>query len=120
MGKQRSIQTTIGRTPEDEQSAARAETSPAPPGGKLGIAVRPLTAEERKQANVQSGVVIERVAPGPAATAGLREGDVIIAFNNEAVNTPADLSRLADKAKGPVAALLLRDNARSYVPIPVK
>ncbi|HLU77462.1 MAG TPA: DegQ family serine endoprotease [Burkholderiales bacterium] len=119
-GKQQSIQVTVGRMPDEEQSAAGPETTPAPPGGKLGIAVRPLTAEERKQANVQSGVVIERVAPGPAATAGLREGDVIIAFNNEAVNTPADLSRLADKAKGPVAALILRDNARIYVPITVK
>src|SRR5690606_26199506 len=118
-GKQQKIQVTVGRMPDEEQSAG-AETTPAPPGGKLGIAVRTLTAEERKQANLQSGVVIERVAPGPAAAAGLRQGDIIIAFNNEAVNSAADLAQLAEKAKGPVAALILRDNARIYVPITIK
>nr|PZN01742.1 MAG: peptidase [Pseudomonadota bacterium] len=117
-GEKLNIKVTVARMPDDDQTAS--PETPSAPGGKLGIAVRALTPEERKQAKVDGGVVIERIGPGPAASAGLRQGDVILAFNNAPVNSPEDLAKLTAKAKGVVAVLVLRENSRIYVPITLK
>ena len=49
-------------------------------GGKLGLAVRPLSPDEQKQGNLKSGLVVER-SSGPAADAGIQQGDVVLAAN---------------------------------------
>ena len=44
-------------------------------GGKLGLAVRPLTGEEQRQANTKDGLVVER-SSGPAADAGIVDSHI--------------------------------------------
>ena len=56
-------------------------------------------------------------ASGPAAEAGIRQGDVLLAFNGEKITTPEQLRSLVNKAKGKAAVLVQRDEARIYVPI---
>ena len=60
-------------------------------------------------------MVVER-ADGPAAKAGIREGDVILAFGGEKVENPEQLKKLVDKANGNVPVLVKRDDATIYVP----
>jgi serine protease Do len=113
-GAKQDVRVTVGETPADKVAAAAPGEEAKP--GKLGVAVRPLTAEERKARGVDAGVVVER-AEGPAAKAGIREGDVILAFGAEKVETPEQLKKLVDKAAGSVPVLVRRDDATIYVPV---
>ena len=89
------------------------------PGGKLGLAVRALTAEERKElGGAAAGLVVE-AATGPAAKAGLRRGDLITAVNGQAVKSVEELRALVEKSKDTVALLVRRGDATVFVPIEI-
>ena len=65
-GEARELTVTLGMArPESSPTASAA----GPDQGRLGLSVRPLTAQEREQAKVAGGVLVEEVA-GPAARAG--------------------------------------------------
>ncbi len=98
-----------------EQAAANDEP-PAQPSAKLGLSLRPLTGDEKQQIGARSGLVVEDVS-GPAAAAGIVPGDVILAVNNQPVNSIAELRRLLPHAKGSVAMLVQRENQRIYIPV---
>jgi serine protease Do len=99
--------------------ARNSRSSPGERGGKLGLAVRPLTPEEKQElGGGAQGVVVEQVG-GPAARAGLRPGDVITAVNGTPVRSPDDLRKQVDKAKGSVALLVRRGEASIFVPIEI-
>ena len=87
-------------------------------GGKLGLAVRPLTEQEQRQGNVKGGLVVER-ASGPAAEAGIQPGDVVLAANGSPVNNADDLRGAVEKSKGHIALLILRGDTRLFVPVRV-
>jgi serine protease Do len=87
-------------------------------GGKLGLAVRPLTSEEKSQANTQHGVLVEK-AQGPAAQAGLQPGDVVLAANGAPVTSVDDLRNAVEKSKGHIALLIQRGDTRIFVPVRV-
>ena len=72
----------LGISARDQRTAR--QPGSAAEGGKLGLAVRPLTAEEQRQANTHGGLVVER-ASGPAADAGIQPGDVVLAANGAPV-----------------------------------
>ena len=112
-GAVRDVRIAVGEMAPDQVASAPAAA--APDGGKLGLALRPLSPEERNQFK-SDGLVVES-ATGPAAEAGIREGDVVLAFNGEKVTSVEQLRKLVGKAKGKAAVLVQRDDARIYVPI---
>jgi Do/DeqQ family serine protease len=79
--------------------------------GKLGIAVEQMSAEIAKQLGVPpttQGVVVTEVDPdGPAAEAGLTQGDIIVEINRQPVKSPDDLQKGLDKAGGKKSLLLI-------------
>jgi serine protease Do len=87
-------------------------------GGKLGLAVRPLTGEEKQQSNTQHGVLVEK-ATGPALAAGLQPGDVVLAANGAPVTSVEDLRNAVEKSKGHIALLVKRGDAQIFVPVRV-
>ena len=113
-GKAKTLTATVGEL-TDRTTLAQANGEAAQ-GGKLGVAVRPLSPEERKEADVPNGVVVEDVA-GAAAKAGVRQGDVIIAVNNTPVKSPEQLKELIGKAGKTVALLVQREDARIFIPV---
>ena len=113
-GATQNLRVTVGEMPAEKVAAAGAGDDAKP--AKLGVSVRPLTAEERKTLGINAGVVVERV-DGPAAKAGIRQGDVILAFGAEKVENPEQLKKLVDKANGNVPVLVRRDDATIYVPV---
>jgi serine protease Do len=67
----------------------------------LGVStgLRAFTGEERARWGQHAGalIVADPRAGGPAAAAGLRRGDVIVAFDGEPVDEPGALYRLLDR-----------------------
>jgi serine protease Do len=84
--------------------------------GHIGLALRQLTREERSQAKVDHGLVVENVA-GPAARAGINEGDVLLAINGKPVNSVADVKKVLDSKPKSVALLVDRNGDRIFVPV---
>ena len=112
-GKKQTLGVVIGEL-QNEQ-VAKAKHAPRD-NGKLGLAVRPLSGEERKELGVASGLVVEDVS-GPAARAGIRPGDVITSVNGAPVKSVQDLQKLVAKAKDSVALLVRRGDQSIFVPL---
>jgi serine protease Do len=104
-GKEQMLNVTVGTVPDANGKVASAE-SPASNSGKLGLAVHAS----------DEGLVVQD-ASGPAAAAGVQQGDVILAVNNQPVKSVQQLRGLIDKAGKHVALLVQRDDAKVYVPI---
>ena len=112
-GKQKTLSVNLG-----EMKVADAGNKAAPVAkGKLGLSARPLTPDERKQAEVSAGLVIENVNDGPAARAGLKPGDIILSVNGEKISSVDQLRAIVDKRGKRIALQILRDDQKRFVPI---
>jgi serine protease Do len=109
----RELRVRVGEA-KDVASAASATGREKP--GRLGLAVRPLTPEEKGQAGIEGGLVVE-AAEGPAAQAGIQAGDVVLALDGTRVDSVSQLRALVAKAAEHVALLVARGGARIFVPI---
>jgi serine protease Do len=114
-GKTKNVNVTIGEL-EDKANVASAKESAGQ--GKLGVAVRALSPEEKKSSGITEGVIVEDVG-GAAARAGVRAGDVIVSVNRTPVKTPEQLKELIGKAGKTVALLVQRDDARIFIPVTI-
>ncbi len=115
-GKPLDLNVTLGRADASADSAAASSDDAAAGGARLGLALRPLQPEERAQARLDHGLLVQD-AQGAAARAGLARGDVVLAINGQPVDSVAALRRvLAASGKG-VALLVWRDGAQLFVPI---
>lgn len=87
---------------------------------ELGIVVERLSPEQRKQMNVENGVIVTKVDPfGPAGLDGkLITGDVILSANGKAINTPKDLKEVVENSKKDVVLLRVQNgDTRRFVAI---
>jgi serine protease DegQ len=85
--------------------------------GRLGVAVQSLTPDlaEALSLDAKEGVVVNRVEPrSPADEAGVKKGDVIVAFRGAPIKSAQDLrNRIGLSAVGTEAPLtVLRDGKR--------
>ena len=85
-------------------------------GGRFGMALRPLQPEELRAAGVAGGLLIEAVS-GPAARAGIKPGDLLIAIGNEKVSSLAQASAAAGRSDKTAAVLVQRGGMTLYVPL---
>jgi serine protease Do len=116
-GKEQTLHVTVGELQAEKVALGGAESSDT---GKLGLAVQDLTPGQRKQLEVKGGVVVGGVN-GPAARAGLRRWDIVIAVNGEQIDSAKQFKSLVEKAPAdkPVALLIQRGDVRLYVPVTV-
>jgi serine protease Do len=89
---------------------------------KLGVTVQPMTADIARSLQLQDarGALVNDVqADGPAAAAGIRRGDVILAVNGVSVQSSNDLrNQVSSLAPGsPADVSLLRDGRRQSVSV---
>jgi serine protease Do len=84
--------------------------------GYLGVSVMPVTPEARQAAKLESsrGALVAETVPGsPAASAGIKPGDIIVAFQGETIGNPHDLTRrVAGTPPGTKVALRVARNGR--------
>jgi serine protease Do len=82
------------------------------------MTLRPLTKEEREQAGVPGGLVVED-AQGRAAEAGIQQGDVVLSVDGTPVQSVAQLRSLVHDHDKQAALLIQRGDARIFVPVGV-
>jgi len=86
---------------------------------RLGLALRPLSPEEKRQADTSGSLLVEDVS-GPAAAAGVQPGDIILGVNGKSVKSLDELRKAAGQRKGKVVALLVqRRDAQIFLPVRV-
>jgi len=109
----REVKVKLGQTTDDSAVAANDDGTSA---GRLGMMVRPLTADEKQQAELNDGLVVEGV-DGAAAEAGVRPGDIVIAANGTPVKSVEQLRSVVSGSKSHVALLVQRGDARLFMPV---
>ncbi len=122
-GKMQSIQLVVGEIPDDpiasnSNSDSSANTSKNDTVDRLGLRLAPLSSDQKEELSLTGGLLVIGVR-GPAANSGIREGDVVIAINNNDVTTIDQLKKLMkkyDKSRS-VALLVKRGDGSIYVPI---
>jgi serine protease Do len=101
----------------DEKSAkAEAGKKDAASQGKLGLALRPMQPEEKQEAGVDNGLVVQQ-ATGPAALAGVEPGDVLLSINGVPVKSIDQVRATVAKAEKSVALLIQRGDSKIFVPV---
>jgi len=115
-GKEQQLNITVADVPADETQVAQADSGAAANAKTLGLRVTELTAAQKKALGVSGGVRVAE-ASGPAARAGLREGDVILAIANTEVASVKDFEAALSKAdqRKPVNVLVRRDEWAQYL-----
>jgi serine protease Do len=121
-GSTRELQVTVAEMQPDQSPRARAQQE-AQPGAAaranaLGLAVADIPAERRAQLGIRNGVLVE-AAEGPAARAGLRQGDIVLSLDNQDVSSAAQFNELSGKLDRSRTHVLLvrRGDSAAFVPI---
>jgi len=100
---------TLATFPESEQQASATEDEQ--PAAWLGITARSLTADERAQAKVSSGVLVDNVEPGSTADdAGIQGGDIVLEVGKIRIGDMSDYNRAVRQFKSSENAVLFRIN----------
>ena len=103
---------------EPDRPRRVAQTTPQAPAQTtaIGVAVNDLSEAQKRELKLRSGVVVAAVE-GPAARAGLREGDVILSVNNSEISDAKQFNSVVgkvDKDK-PVSLMVRRGDWVNYL-----
>ncbi len=113
-GRQQTLNARLGDASDKAAQVAKADGGAEQ--GKLGLALRPLQPDEKREAGVDGGLLIQDTG-GPAATAGLQAGDVLVAVNGTPVKSVEQVRELIGKSSKSVALLIQRDGQKIFVPV---
>ncbi|CAE6730547.1 hypothetical protein R69888_02039 [Paraburkholderia haematera] len=83
---------------------------------RLGLVMHPLSEDERRARDLPVGLMVDGV-DGPAASAGIQPGDIVLSLNGTLVETQSEVASLEAKAGKEIAVLIQRNNARSFVSV---
>ncbi|MFA5676865.1 MAG: DegQ family serine endoprotease [Pseudomonas sp.] len=119
-GKRRQVTVEIGALPDEDTLASSGAPSPNAPSAtdnRMGLAVVELTDEQKKALDLNAGVVVREVRPGPGAMIGLRPGDVITNLNNRSIESAADFEKIASKlpVNRSISMRVIRQGRASYI-----
>jgi serine protease Do len=114
-GKSIDVTAKVGTQSE---SMTAGNNSPGTRGGagRLGLALRPLTPDERQQAGVAGGLVVEE-AQGASAEAGIQPGDVVLSVDGTPVTSVSQMRSIIEHHDKQVALLIQRGDTRIFIPV---
>ncbi len=123
----REVSVVVGEMPDEARAAQRSQRRgpgakpPSESVSRLGMTLSEPTAEQRKELKITGGILVEE-AQGPAAKAGIRRGDIILAVNNQDVKSLDQFTQLmAQFEKGKIVAMLVRRGGNAlYIPFRIE
>src|ERR1700730_9233252 len=118
-GKKQTVPVKVTELKEQQQTAkvgGRQKEHASNQASQFGLTVRQLDAQEKEQAETQGNLVVEEVT-GPAASAGVQPGDIILGVNGKRVKTVKELQDEAKSSGKNVALLIQREDAQIFVPL---
>jgi len=100
-----------------EPRIAAHETDASGPEGKLGLALRPLSADDKRRHGISEGLAVQSVAQRSAAhDAEVKAGDVLLMVRGRPVRDLAGFrEQLAAAPSAPLAVLLVRSGQRKFI-----
>jgi serine protease Do len=114
-GERKELQAKLGDASDKPAKVAKADADVGQ--GKLGLALRPLQPQEKREASVDNGLLIEDAA-GPSAQAGVQAGDVLLAINGTPAQSVEQVREVVAKAANKSVALLIqRGEDKIFVPV---
>jgi serine protease Do len=125
-GKQQQIRVKLGEfNPNATASMHRGGEGGGAPSGRLGIQATPVTPDVAAQLGISrntQGLAVIAVDPsGPAANAGIQQGDVIQQINHQPVRNANDVSSaLAKSDRRPALVQVLRGGQSLFIAVPLK
>ena len=111
---ERTIEARLGGADDGEKKIA--DAGAAGEHGQLGLSLRPLTRDEKRESKLDAGLVVEAVE-GAAARAGIEAGDVLLAINGKPVQSIDQLKSVLSGKPKSVALLVQRDGEKIFVPV---
>lgn len=119
-GKRQQLTVEIGALPDDDALASASTPAPGAPAAtdnRLGLVVVELSDEQKKALDLNAGVVVREVRPGPGAMIGLRPGDVLANLNNRPVGSVADFEKIARDlpVNRSISMRVIRQGRASYI-----
>ncbi len=124
-GEMHDMQITVGRLPDDEQSASNEPAEPRPDEiAQLGLSVIDIDAGVREELGLEEkgGALVGKVGSGPAEDAGIRRGDIVLMFDGVDVENAKHLRKLIEAAEGKrtVAVLVRRGDSPLFMALRLK
>ena len=113
-GKREEFTAKLGDASTKAEKLAKADDGAGK--GKLGLALRALQPQEKRETGVSQGLLIVDAA-GPAALAGVQPGDVLLAVNGTPIESVDQVRTIVAKATKSVALLIQRDGNKIFVPV---
>ncbi|WP_051481616.1 trypsin-like peptidase domain-containing protein [Paraburkholderia nodosa] len=106
-------------TDPNAQPAAAAAQGPRHAADRLGLIAHALSAEEKRSTGLPLGLMVE-ASTGPAASAGVRAGDVVLSLDDTLVESQEEAVALEAKATKSMSLLIQRNSARSFVAVKIR
>jgi len=107
---------------DDGDESEREESPKSMKLESLGLSVKPLSSQEKREAKVDNGVIVTDVKRySEAYNRGVGEGDIILEADKETLSSPKDLKSIIEKHKAGDALLLRvkRGNAINFVAVQI-
>ena len=131
-GKAETLTVSIGEQPlelaasSDIQADIQAQSTTVP--ARLGMALGELDDQNRRELGLNSdveGVLVTDIQPGgPAASRGVRRGDVIVMVNMQRVSVPEEVTKVVAKAVSQhsdnVVLLVHRQGQDRFLAVPIR
>jgi len=96
-GRSQTLWVKLGELPDQDETIARAEASKTTSDNRLNISVADLTDDQRKELEIDGGILVETVGDGAAGDAGIREGDIILRIDSKPVKNIDEFEKSIEK-----------------------
>ncbi len=120
-GKQKRLTVKIAELPAEDELAQKNNKPHTAKSNRLNIEVTTLTKEQKKRANVDSGVLVQSVADGAAAKAGIRRGDILLKIHGQAIKSTKQFLKIVKKLPEDkwIRVLIQRGDSPRYIPLKI-
>jgi len=115
-GKLIALDAKLGNLSDKVAAVAATSDRAEQASSRLGLSLRPLDPNERRESGIANGLLIED-AGGAAQSAGVQPGDVLLSVNGYAVSNIDQVRQVVGKSGKSVALLIQRGGDTIFIPV---